>query len=122
MPRPFLEVLPREIRDQIYTLVLASPSGIVSLLPWTADVARSLRLLRTCKQVHRECKDIIWQHNRLAVREPTELLRTLTVSAKHRDSRKLREISISVEVLDVDELEWIMTGLPILAGLSRTGR
>src|SRR3954470_9573935 len=99
MPKPFLEILPREIRDQIYTLVLASPSGVVSLLPWTADVARSLRLLRTCKQIHRECKDIIWQHNRLTVREPTELFQMLSASVRHKEYRKPREISISVEVL-----------------------
>ncbi|KAJ5041327.1 uncharacterized protein L3040_005872 [Drepanopeziza brunnea f. sp. 'multigermtubi'] len=47
MPLAFLQVFPREIRDQIYTHALSTQSGAVTLSPWTVEVAKSLALLRT---------------------------------------------------------------------------
>lgn len=126
MLRPFLEVLPREIRDQIFTYVLASPSGSVTLSPWTFSTERSLRLLRTCKQIHRECKDIIWFHNGLTIREPTDFLHTIGIELNRRDMLWKRtmflhdlNISISLELLDRDELEWIISALPAVARWSK---
>ena len=122
MPLPFLEVFPREIRDQIYTYVLASPSGLVSLSPWTVDVARSLSLLRTCKQIHRECKDIIWLHNRLKPREPTQLYQKFRKLGKHGQIRHIRQLKLCLELLDHDELEWMCKSLKGLEDWCRVGR
>lgn len=122
LPLSFLEVFPREIRDQIYTYVLASPSGIVTLSPWTIEVARSLSLLRTCKQVHRECKDIIWYHNRLDVREPSHLYRKLHSLSKHRHVRRIRQLKMCLELLDRDELEWVASAARGLEEWCRVGR
>lgn len=120
MPRSFLEVFPREIRDQIYTFVLASPSGIVSLSPWTVEVARSLLLLRTCKQIHRECKDVIWEHNKLTSHHsPTELFQKW--STFQVKGWKNGQIRMSLELLDRDELEWVISGLRALAAKSPNG-
>jgi hypothetical protein len=112
MPLPFLLVLPREIRDQVYTYVLASPSGIVNLSPWNFDIVLSLSLLRTCKQIRRECKDIIWEHNSLSIREPTELFQHWRL--KH--IRGVQHVKICLELLDRDELGWMGASLKALAG------
>jgi hypothetical protein len=122
MPQPFLEVFPREIRDQIYTYVLASPTGSVTLSPWTVEVARSLSLLRTCKQIHRECKDIIWYHNGLNCRESTELSAKFGAMSKHGHIRRIRQLKLCLEVLDRDELEWMAGSLRPVAGWCRIGR
>lgn len=71
-------------------------------------------LLRTCKQIHRECKAVIWQHNKLTVRK-----RTHTELAEHWKASSpfhpfVEDITISLELLDRDELEWIRSGLPSL--------
>lgn len=121
MPRPFLEVFPREIRDLIYTFILRSPSGTVSLSPWSVDVARSLSLLRTCKQIRRECKDIIWQHNGLRLRENTQLCQRLSSLARSKSIGRIQHLNIYLTLLDRDELEWICTALKALAGWSRHG-
>jgi hypothetical protein len=118
----FLEVFPREIRDQIYTFILASPSGAVTLSPWTVDVARSLSILRTCKQVHRECKDIIWHHNALHVRQPTQLYQKLQSLGKRQQIRRIRQLQIGLELLDRDELEWMLGSLKALPEWCRLGR
>jgi hypothetical protein len=90
--------LPYEIRDQIYTYALSSPTGYVGLeeptwseslraanlslprrfeiFPWNPRYNKReetedgkgyprivLSLLRVCKQVSAECKDIFWQQN-----------------------------------------------------------
>lgn len=34
-----LEQFPREIRDQIYTYVMAGPTGKVTLIPWVSDAS-----------------------------------------------------------------------------------
>ncbi|CZR69499.1 uncharacterized protein PAC_19399 [Phialocephala subalpina] len=122
MPLPFLEVFPREIRDQIYTYALASNSGAVTLSPWTVEVARSLSLLRTCKQIHRECKDIIWHHNRLDIREPTHLHRKFLALSKHRHVRRIRQLKLCLEMMDRDELEWVASSARGLAEWCRVGR
>ncbi|KAE8444762.1 hypothetical protein EG329_014222 [Mollisiaceae sp. DMI_Dod_QoI] len=122
MPLPFLQVFPREIRDQIYTYVLASPSGAVTLSPWTVEVARSLSLLRTCKQIHRECKDIIWYHNRLDLREPTHLYRKFLALSKHRHVRRIRQLKLCLELMDRDELEWVASSARGLEEWCRVGR
>ncbi|PQE27405.1 hypothetical protein CJF32_00000371 [Rutstroemia sp. NJR-2017a WRK4] len=62
-PPPFLTTLPREIRDHIYTYILASPDGSVTLSPWSIDIARSLSILRTSSkerpQTVEEFRDVI---------------------------------------------------------------
>ena len=121
MPRPFLDVFPREIRDLIYTFVLQSPSGAVSLSPWSVDVARSLSLLRTCKQIRRECKDLIWQHNGLWLKENSQLSQRLSSLSKSKSVAKIQHIKIYMTLLDRDELEWMATGLKALAIWSRLG-
>jgi hypothetical protein len=122
MPRPFLDVFPREIRDLIYTFVLQSPSGIVSLSPWSVDVARSLSLLNTCKQIRRECKDIIWQHNGLWLKDNTQLSQRLNIFRRSKSVENVRHINIYLTLLDRDELEWISTAFKALAGWSRHGK
>ena len=89
-----LRDIPREIRDQIYSCVLASPSGCVSLQsaqptfaqPYFNDTPRvnivpvdpesyenldsepviRLTLLRICSQIHLEARHALWRHNSLA--------------------------------------------------------
>jgi hypothetical protein len=122
MPQPFLEVFPREIRDQIYTFILASPSGLVTLSPWTVEVARSLSILRTCKQIHRECKDIIWYHKGLKLRESTQLFHKLKALSKNKHVRRIRQLKLCLELLDRDELEWMAYSLPALLEWCRDGR
>ncbi|KAG4443675.1 hypothetical protein IFR05_000861 [Cadophora sp. M221] len=122
MPLLFLEAFPREIRDQIYTHCLASRSGAVTLSPWTIDVARSLALLRTCKQVHRECKDLIWHHNRLSLGNPTQLSQKFKGLLKHGHARRIRLLKLSLELLDRDELEWFASSAKALGDWCRYGR
>ncbi|TAQ90948.1 hypothetical protein B7494_g682 [Chlorociboria aeruginascens] len=122
MPLPFLTAFPREIRDQIYTYVLASPSSLVTLSPWTVDIARSLSLLRTCKQVHRECKDIIWAQNGLSLREPCQLYDKFRELGKQNQFRPIHHVSISLELLDVDELDWMCRAVKALGYWAREGR
>jgi hypothetical protein len=121
MPRPFLDVFPREIRDLIYTSVLQSPSGAVSLSPWTVEVARSLSLLRTCKQIRRECKDIIWQHNGLWLRDNTQLSRRWGYLERSKSIKHIQHVKIYLALLDRYELEWIGTAFKNIAGWSRHG-
>ena len=118
----FLEVFPREIRDQIYNYVLASSAGTVTLSPWTVEVARSLFLLRTCRQVHRECKDIIWLHNKLNLQDPTQLYQKFKTLGKRRHVRKLRKLTICLEIMDRDELQWMMKSLEGLKEWCRAGK
>jgi len=72
MPATFFD-LPRELLDLIYKEVLVSPTGIVQ--PWMRFEKNnvhlnypsyekfSLSLIRTCRQIHREVKDIFWDYN-----------------------------------------------------------
>ncbi|KAG9247761.1 hypothetical protein BJ878DRAFT_532392 [Calycina marina] len=113
MPATFLEVLPREIRDQIYTYVLATPSGKVSLIPWSYDVARSLSVLRVSHQLQRECKAIIWLHNNLSLRPITQLSTHLTLPPH---ARPVEHVKMALELLDGDELEWAASAIPSLLG------
>ncbi len=122
MPLLFLEAIPREIRDQIYTYALASRSGIVTLSPWTLDVAKSLSLLRTCKQIQRECKDLIWHHNRLHLRPQTQLSQKFKDLLKHGHARRIRLLKVTLELLDRDELEWIASSARALGDWCRYGR
>jgi hypothetical protein len=117
MPLSFLLAFPREIRDHVYTYALASPSGIVTLSPWTVAVVHSLSLLRTCKQVHRECKDIIWAHNGLNVHEPTQLFHP----SRPQRLPPVQHVTIHLELLDRDELEWMSVSLKALAGWPHSG-
>ncbi|CAG8982174.1 hypothetical protein HYALB_00003610 [Hymenoscyphus albidus] len=114
LPLPFLE-LPREIRDHIYTDILAGSSNAVTLSPWSIEVARSLSILRTCKQIQRECKDIIWQHNGLRLREPTQLFTRFNGLLKVDDVRRIEHIELTLELLDRGELEWMCGGLKAFA-------
>ena len=113
MGKHFLRDLPPEIRDQIYTYVLASPAtGIIDLRPWTTAVEKSLSILRTCKQVHRECKDLIWQHNGMALRDDHNQLFDRLAKCYDQNS-PAREVTVIMllELLDVDELAWACQGL-----------
>jgi hypothetical protein len=121
MPRGFLEAFPREIRDQIYTYVLASSSNAVTLSPWTIEVTQSMTILRTCKQIQRECKEIIWRHNALSLRPSTEIYSRFSGLMELDDLRRIQHIEISLELLDKDDLEWIFSGLKALATLPQTG-
>lgn len=121
IPLGFLQVFPREIRDQIYTYILASSSNAVTLSPWTIEVTRSMSILRTCKQIQRECKEIIWRHNGLSLRDPTEIFARFASLMEVSDIRRVRHIQIHLELLDKDELEWICSGLKAFAGLERIG-
>jgi hypothetical protein len=121
MPLPFLVVLPREIRDLIYTNILANPQGDVRLYPWTVEVARSLSVLRTCKQIHRECKDIIWEHNKLSIRDSSQLFQKFDGQSRLQPTRRIQHVKICLELLDRDELEWMRASLKALANWSQTG-
>lgn len=121
MTLPFLAVFPREIRDQIYTNVLSNPQGEVRLFPWTLDVARSLSILRTCKQIHRECKDIIWEHNKLNIRDPCQLFQRFKNQSRLKHTRRIQHVKICLELLDRDELEWMRASFKALATWSQTG-
>ncbi|KAI9048366.1 hypothetical protein LZ554_007202 [Drepanopeziza brunnea f. sp. 'monogermtubi'] len=123
MPLAFLQVFPREIRDQIYTHALSTRSGAVTLSPWTVEVAKSLALLRTCKQVHRECKDLIWHHNRLSLRsDHTQLSQKFRGLLKHGPAKRIRLLRLTLELLDRDELEWIASSAKALGDWARHGR
>ncbi|KAG4033958.1 hypothetical protein MFRU_004g04530 [Monilinia fructicola] len=116
MAPPFLQIFPREIRDIIYTYILAGSDGIITLSPWSIDVVRSLSMLRTCKQIHRECKDIIWAHKGMSLREFPGLGSKLEDLYLSLGGKVRWHILIQVEVLDWDELEWIERSLAVAAG------
>jgi len=113
MGKHFLRDLPPEIRDQIYTHVLATTAtGIIDLRPWTIAVERSLSLLRTCKQIHRECKDLIWQHNGMALRDDhNQLFDRLSKLYAVDSPPRYVTIVMNLELLDIDELAWACRGL-----------
>lgn len=74
--RTFPYILPPEIRNRIYDLVLSSESGYLTLSEsqlhiqprqyrihsCEVDDIQEIRLslLRTCKVIHAECKDLLW--------------------------------------------------------------
>ena len=120
----FLHDLPREIRDHIYSYVLASSSGSATLTPWTLETAISLSLLQTCHQIHRECKDLIWQHTGLSVssKDRTQLYQKLQRMQVSRQMRSTRRIVLHLELLDRDELEWVAVSLRALRHLCGAGR
>ncbi|CAL3967773.1 unnamed protein product [Diplocarpon coronariae] len=124
MPLLFLEAFPREIRDQIYVQVLASQTGEVTLSPWTLDVARSLSLLRSCRQIHRECKDLIWHHNRLTLwpSSQSQLAQKFRGLLKHNHARRIRLLKVTLELLDHDELDWFTSSAKALRDWCRRGR
>ncbi|ATZ53119.1 hypothetical protein BCIN_09g00100 [Botrytis cinerea B05.10] len=116
MSLPFLQTFPREIRDLIYTFVLADPNGIITLSPWSIEVAQSFSILRTCKQIHRECKEIIWEHKGLKLRELPVLKSKLEKRIAILGEAARWHILIQLEVLDWDELEWVERSLAAVAG------
>jgi hypothetical protein len=116
--------LPRELRDKIYIDILASSSNAVTLSPWSIEVTKSMSILRTCKQIQKECKEIIWLHNGLRLREETELFARLTSVIDFlgiEGLRQLQHIEITLELLDRDELEWMCSGLKAIAALPKKG-
>ncbi|KAG9238410.1 hypothetical protein BJ875DRAFT_48101 [Amylocarpus encephaloides] len=113
--------LPREIRDQIYVDILASSSNTVTLSPWTVKVSRSMTILRTCKQIQRECKEIIWAHNGLRLREPTQLFGRFKELLDVDDVLKIEHVEITLELLDRDELEWMISALRAFKALPKSG-
>lgn len=143
MSSKFLEDIPREIRDKIYSYVLACSSGSVSLFPWIYDPPNlrfntlpfdphrniiagvkgsiDLSLLRTCKQIQRECKDIIWEHNGLHLREPPKLFGKFNRYTTFKNIRGIKHVKIHLELLDWDELEWMSKSLKALVILGKEG-
>ncbi|EPE27696.1 hypothetical protein GLAREA_04487 [Glarea lozoyensis ATCC 20868] len=116
--------LPRELRDKIYTDILASSSNAVTLSPWSIEVTKSMSILRTCKQIQKECKEIIWLHNGLRLREETELFARLAFFIDCigiKGLHQLQHIEITLELLDRDELEWMCSGLRAIAASPRKG-
>ena len=111
MSTSFLRTLPREIRDLIYTYILAGPDGTITLSPWSIEIVRSLSILRTCKQIHRECKDIIWEHKGLSLREFPRLGSKLGNIHFRPDQIARWHLLLQLEVLDWDELEWVERSL-----------
>lgn len=143
----FLEDFPREIRDPIYFHVLVSPTGFVNLVdrgdvnndpipgllqivPYAKDESLfklreqpiNLSLLRTCKQIHDEAKNVFWEHNGIHLFNPGQLvdnfIRELDVSL----SLKIRRIEIDVDVLDGTDLKQISEALKTLGRWSREGK
>jgi len=84
MARTFLQRFPCEILDKIFRKLLA-PTGLIMLserypessreptnfdivaLDKLRDQVIRLGVLRTCKQVYQECKDVIWKYNTLHI-------------------------------------------------------
>ena len=139
----FLDQLPLEIRIQIYLYVLACPSGSLNFFSWIYDPAYlrfqkipadpventivgkegifDLSLLKTCKQIRRECKEIIWEHNGLRLTQPSKLFLRLQRYCDSRKIRTVQHITIQLEVLDRDELEWMSKSLKALVDLVSHG-
>jgi hypothetical protein len=86
----FLDILPREIRNDIFEYVFTSKNGTIQFVPINSDppirhrieafshlfnqrgqvIGRtriSLAILRTCKQIYDECKDLLWKYNDLLI-------------------------------------------------------
>lgn len=120
MSRPFLVVFPKEIRDQIYRYILTSTSGSLGISPWDTTVAKSLTILQTCKQVHREVKDVIWAIHGLRLRECAQIEDTFKSFAV-LNFKALSHVRIDLEIMDRDELQWIARGLKFLSAPLYTG-
>ncbi|EPS40842.1 hypothetical protein H072_5269 [Dactylellina haptotyla CBS 200.50] len=82
-PSPFLR-LPRELRDQIYTLVLSFDTPKIPQASANPDfmseykhLSLDLSLLRACRQVHDEAAEIFYGHNTFVIRVVTQ------IEAKH---------------------------------------
>lgn len=114
MASKFLKDLPREIRTQIYAYVLA-PTGRITIkrvytkaaiLPYPSvspfvpeDGALNLSLLQTCRQIHQESKDVLWNDNILCFlwrrsiwdpKEDFEFLRSDSHLSRHARTVELR--------------------------------
>ncbi|RDL37678.1 Uncharacterized protein BP5553_05111 [Venustampulla echinocandica] len=110
MPRSFLS-LPREVRDQIYAELLTCCANVATFSPSAIEVTRSMTILRTCKQVQRECKETIWRNNNLRLHEPTEIFTKLRAMVEVDALRQVQHVKVCLELLDRDELEWVCSGL-----------
>ena len=103
MPSQLLNGLPGEIRDQIFTHVLGSPTQLITLpvsrvlrtdmygfdhwvdcfriVPFDSErnislgEARKIKVsfLRVCKQIYSECSTLFWQLNGIRLQRPNEL-------------------------------------------------
>lgn len=135
-PCRFPADFPREIRDQIYSYVLTPVPGPTQASPWTVDLTLfkflpycahqkptpgedcegtlDLALLRTCKQIHRECKEIIWRRNGLYLRQ-TPIFYYKLQGFVPWFGPKIKELRINLELLDGDELDWIMRSMRAFA-------
>jgi hypothetical protein len=141
----FLEDFPREIRDAIYFHVLVSPTGLVNLVvrwddkdkpipgrlriqPHAKDgdpvklrkQAINLSLLRTCKQIHEEAKNLFWEQNKIHLFGPGQLLGSfqgLDVGL----SLKIRYLEIDIDVRTIAVVKQISEALETLGRWSREG-
>ena len=131
MPPNLFFDLPRELRDQIYIYALSSPTGYVfamipavdlkpfKLLPFHPPGAIypgriRLSLLQTCKQIHREAKGVIFEHNTWAILIISQLLwqfQELDASL----SLQVRHIWLGIDFTDRDLLRDTARALHILS-------
>jgi len=124
-----LQLLPREVRDQIYLYVLKSPTGYIvlsdtcgSLVSWTwrrhgrhlkihpydpllhyiLPSTISLSLLRTSKQTYGDCKDVLWHSNALCLYRPEDLYYFVQLrSFAQQLSLFLEHVHLRVDIADV---------------------
>jgi hypothetical protein len=127
--KSFLDILPPEIRSEIFKLVFTSPYGVIYLVPTTSDppmrynilaleppdgtnFKMSLSLLRTSKRMYNECKDLIWKYNTLGDDDgypfsifPNEIktkVHSVQINWDFLDSRKYRNcLPLKVDFLEL---------------------
>ncbi|KAE8445598.1 hypothetical protein EG329_013231 [Mollisiaceae sp. DMI_Dod_QoI] len=147
MISPLIDGLPREIRDQILLYVLASPTGYVSLIeadnddwPWRHlkeplkivptssdgailyDMKISLSVLRICKQIYYECKDILWKHNVLRLQRPVDLTSFLVWDTLCRQlSCQLQSVELKFDLFVPRKFAATQGALQTLVRWSRSG-
>ncbi|KAH8807586.1 hypothetical protein F5884DRAFT_677073 [Xylogone sp. PMI_703] len=125
MPFHFLTDIPRELRDKIYFYALTNPTetGGIPIFPRNFQLPLSLALLLACRQIRRECKELIWFHNRLWIPKDgkSELRARFEHYAGLQQFRQIKNIVIRLELLDWDELSWICQSLQPLIPLAKDG-
>lgn len=132
-----LQGMPREIRDQIYLHVLA-PTGVIyfvpvppfringrfkavpsaqSLLSSDPTEAISLSILRTCKQIYEECKDLFWEHNTVRLNDVNNFFGHF----KRFPFDLIRHAEISIEFHELGESSKCFSAFHVLLSLEYLG-